>query len=116
MLNKTDKKQQTFIDNAILVCANENKNIDQIKDQIIEKARVNKVDFSQVYLTNKRHIEILKESIVAIDDAIQSAQTYTADIVDMQTKFVWKILGKITGESETESIIDGIFAKFCLGK
>lgn len=116
VLNKTDKKQQTQIDNAIYVCASENKNIDQIKDQIIEKARVNKVDFSQVYLTNKRHIEVLKESLIAIDEAIQSTLTYTADIVDMQTKFVWKALGKITGETETENIIDGIFAKFCLGK
>ncbi len=116
VLNKTDKKIVLNMDNAILVSASENKNIDAIKEKIIELAKVNKLDFSQVYITNQRHIEILKQALKDIDVALDVAQTQTADIVDLETKKVWSTLGKITGESETESIIDGIFSKFCLGK
>lgn len=116
VLNKTDKQVVTNLDNAIYVCANQNKNIDKIKDKIIELSKVNNVDFSQVYLTNKRHLQVLQESLSLIDEAIMATQNMSADIVDMSAKRVWTSLGKITGESEIESIIDGIFAKFCLGK
>ncbi len=116
VLNKTDKKIVLNMDNAILVSASENKNIDEIKEKIIELAKLNKIDFSQIYITNQRHTEILKQTLIDIDNALIAVQTQTADIVDQQTKKVWSTLGKITGESETESIIDGIFSKFCLGK
>ena len=116
VLNKIDKNIKTKINNAIYVSADNSTNIEMIKDKIIEMARVNKVDFSQLYITNERHKEILKQAIVDIDNAIESTNLKTADIVDMETKRVWSTLGKITGESETESIIDNIFSKFCLGK
>lgn len=116
VLNKTDKSIVLNIENAILVSASENKNIDEIKEKIIDLAKLSKIDFSQVYITNQRHIEILKQALIDIEDAINSTQTQLADIVDQQTKKVWSKLGKITGETETESIIDGIFSKFCLGK
>ena len=116
VLNKIDKQTKTKIDNAIYVSANNNINIEKIKDKIIEMAKVNKVDFSQLFITNARHKEVLKQAIIDIDNAIKSTELNTADIVDMETKRVWKTLGKITGESETESIIDNIFSKFCLGK
>lgn len=116
VLNKTDKQIITPFPNAIEISALKNENIDKIKDEILKRTRTNKIDFSQVVITNERHHEILKESLKCLDDAIQSAHNQTADIVDMEAKRVWKVLGKITGETETESIIDGIFAKFCLGK
>ena len=116
VLNKTDKKIVTKIDNAVYVCANENKNIDEIKDRIIEMARLNKIDFSQVYLTNKRHIEIIKTAIDLTNNAIEVAKTGTADLVDMEAKRVWLELGKITGENATDDILTAIFSKFCLGK
>lgn len=116
ILNKTDKKVVTNIDNAIYISASANKNIDQIKDKIIELTRLNKVDFSQLYLTNKRHQEIVKTALTLLDDAIDSTTNSTADIVEMQTKRVWNELGKITGENATEDLLTAIFSRFCLGK
>ncbi len=116
ILNKSDKNVITKIDGAITVSAKDNKNIDEIKDKIIEMARLNKVDFSQVYLTNKRHIEIVKNAQKLIQSAIDSTKNMSIDIVDMETKRVWSELGKITGESATEDILNSIFSKFCLGK
>lgn len=116
VLNKTDKNIITKMDNAIYVCANTNTNIDLIKDKIIEIARLNKVDFSQVYLTNKRHIEIIKNAINLIEQAIDATKIATIDIVATSAKRVWLELGKITGENTTEDILTAIFSKFCLGK
>ncbi len=115
ILNKTDKQIVTKLDNAILVSALNNQNIDKILDSILEKTRVDKIDFSQLYITNQRHKIAIENAISLIDEAIQSTN-FSADIVDMQTKRVWQELGKITGESATEEIINDIFSKFCLGK
>lgn len=115
VMNKTDKQVVTTLDGAILVSATENINIEKIKQQILEKTKLNKIDFSQLYITNKRHLDAINEALCAIEKAIESTNL-TCDLVDMETKNVWRILGKITGETATESIIDGIFSKFCLGK
>ena len=116
VLNKSDKTIVTKIDDAIYTSATENTNIEEIKQKILEKTKLTKIDFSQVYITNKRHLQAIKEAQECIQNAIQCANNQTADLVDLETKRVWSILGKITGETETESIIDGIFSKFCLGK
>ena len=116
ILNKVDKNIVTEIPNAIKVSAINNQNIEQIKQKIYDLAKINKIDFSQLQITNKRHSQILQNAKQDILNALNSINTNSADIVDMATKRVWSMLGKITGESEIESIIDEIFSKFCLGK
>ena len=115
VLNKTDKQIVENLDNAIQISALNNKNIDKILDEILKKTKLDKIDFSQIYITNKRHEEIICNSIELIDEAINSLNM-SCDIVDMQTKKVWQELGKITGETATEDILNEIFSKFCLGK
>ena len=41
---------------------------------------------------------------------------FALEIVDMLVKKLWNTLGKITGNTEHEDIVDMIFTKFCLGK
>ena len=65
---------------------------------------------------NARHIEAITQSINYISKAISCCDTETVDIVILEIKKAWESLGKITGETENESIIDAIFSKFCLGK
>ena len=115
VLNKTDKQIVEKLDNAIQISALNNQNIDKILDEILKKTKLNKIDFSQIYITNKRHEEVICNAIELIDQAISSLNM-SCDIVDMQTKKVWQELGKITGETATEDILNEIFSKFCLGK
>ncbi len=115
VLNKSDKPQKLSIDGAIYVSAKDNKNIDQIFEEILKKTRFDKIDYSELQITNKRHHEALKEAIIDIEE-IFSRDIKTLDILDMQIKKVWKKLGEITGETANETIIDEIFSKFCLGK
>ena len=115
VLNKSDKKVVQNLDNAIVVSAQNNTNIQSIYEEIVKRTKLDKIDFSQVYITNKRQEEVICNAIKLFDDAISST-ALSCDIVDMQTKKVWTELGKITGESATEDILNEIFSKFCLGK
>ena len=42
--------------------------------------------------------------------------TMLIDIISSNLKEILEELGKITGESVTEDVINEIFSKFCLGK
>lgn len=116
IINKADLSKQVELDGAINVSAKEHFNVDEIKEQILKMLELENIDYNQVIITNLRHGQILEQANQKFDEVIELCSDETADIVDMELKLLWKILGKITGESETEQIITSIFAKFCLGK
>lgn len=116
IINKTDKprlieKQK----NEIEISALENKNISQLKQKIVDMVIDEEVDFNSLVITNQRQMEILKDSTNLLDE-ILAQQNLSLDILSMLIKKLWQILGKITGNTENEDIINLIFSKFCLGK
>lgn len=116
IINKTDIKSGNLDINGIEISALNKINIDKIKEKILELSINSKIDYSGIIITNTRHQEAIKDSIQKIDEILNASEFQTVDILDMLAKDLWKTLGKITGETENEDIISGIFAKFCLGK
>lgn len=113
--NKSDIKNKKFDFDYIEICAKNNENISEIKKQIIEKTISGKIDFSKLVLTNERHLSILQNTKQKIENALND-QRVNLDIEAFILKDVWKELGKISGTTEDEKIIDLVFSKFCLGK
>lgn len=116
VVNKIDKprileKQK----NEIEISATSGKNIAALKNKIVELVISKEIDFNKLVLSNERQEQILKEAVQTLNEAIQE-NTLTLDITSMLIKKVWNTLGKITGNTENEDIIDLIFSKFCLGK
>lgn len=111
-----DKVQKYPFDIDVCISALHNKNITEFLDKIIERVYKQKIDNSALVLTNTRHVEALKQALVCCDDILAKIDTQTVDIVLFEIKSLWSTLGKITGESENEKIIDEIFSRFCLGK
>ena len=116
IINKADKdriieKQQ----NEIEISALKNQNIETLKQKIVDMVIKNEIDFNSLVLTNERQVAILKESKELIENII-ATDSVSLDIFSMLIKKVWNVLGKITGNTETEDIINLIFSKFCLGK
>lgn len=69
------------------------------------------------YVSNSRHIALLKDAKRAINDAIQSAEDgVPIDIVQIDLIKTWELLGEVIGEEASESLIDQLFSQFCLGK
>ncbi|MGE0002924.1 MAG: tRNA uridine-5-carboxymethylaminomethyl(34) synthesis GTPase MnmE, partial [Candidatus Izemoplasmatales bacterium] len=50
-------------------------------------------------------------------DAITTAKaSIPVDLIEIDLRKAWGILGTITGESTEDDLIDTLFSKFCLGK
>ncbi|MDD4110812.1 MAG: tRNA uridine-5-carboxymethylaminomethyl(34) synthesis GTPase MnmE [Clostridia bacterium] len=119
ILNKTDSKKANlkFSDREVVeISALKGINIDKVKKSIYDKAFKNKVDLSKIVLTNIRHINLLKDCNKRIEQILKSTDEIPFDALAFEIKNVWNLLGKITGETENEEIINEIFSRFCLGK
>ncbi|MDF4063947.1 tRNA uridine-5-carboxymethylaminomethyl(34) synthesis GTPase MnmE [Staphylococcus aureus] len=69
------------------------------------------------YVSNSRHISLLKQARQTIQDAIDAAESgVPMDMVQMDLTRTWEILGEIIGETASDELIDQLFSQFCLGK
>ncbi len=65
------------------------------------------------YVTNARHIAALEEARSAVLQAVSAAD---ADCVSTDLRDALAALGRITGSSVDDSVLDRIFERFCVGK
>ncbi|CAD2071097.1 tRNA modification GTPase MnmE [Jeotgalicoccus coquinae] len=69
------------------------------------------------YVSNNRHINLLEQAKVSIEDAIASAEIdVPVDIIQIDLIKTWELLGEVIGEDVSEQLIDKLFSQFCLGK
>ena len=69
------------------------------------------------YLSNARSISLIKQSLNKINECLNNIKNNTPiDIIELDLKECWNILGEIIGETYTDELIDEIFSRFCLGK
>ena len=116
IVNKSDLKRILPEQKGeIVISAQNENNINEIKESIFKMVKAEKIDYSHTIVTSARQIEILENSKL-ICNKILSNKLESMDIIAMLIKELWNSLGKITGQCENESIIDLIFSKFCLGK
>ena len=116
VINKTDKKRLLpRQENEIEVSALENKNIDLLKEKIFKLVIKNEINFNNIIITNQRQLNELKNALNVVEE-IEKSKNGLLEIVSMLIKKLWNTLGKITGNTENEDIINLIFSKFCLGK
>ena len=69
------------------------------------------------FITNTRQIAKIKECINRIKDIkIGIDNNIPLDMIEIDLRDIWNILGEITGENYTEELLDELFSKFCVGK
>lgn len=69
------------------------------------------------YVSNARHIDLLKRAKDAVTEALDGvAARMPIDMIQIDIRTAWELLGEMIGDSVSESLIDHIFSQFCLGK
>jgi len=127
IVNKFDLPQRIDLEDVkthfpkqplVMTSAKEEKGIDLLEQAISEiffTGRVQQEDLT--YVSNTRHIELLRQAEQAVTDAIEAIELRTpVDMVQIDIKKAWELLGEVIGESVGEDLIDQIFSQFCLGK
>ena len=92
--------------------------IDNLKDKIKEIFNLEKLDTEDLtYLSNARSIAILENVLTStydIENAINDS--LPIDMIEIDIKNIWNLLGEIIGETYEDELIDQLFSQFCLGK
>lgn len=120
IINKIDlgTKVNHVYNNSVSVSALKKEGIENLETAIKNmflKGELNDTD--QTYLSNARHIAKLHETLNSLNDSIQAIEDdMPIDMVEIDLKEAWLLLGEIIGNTSSTSLLDELFTKFCLGK
>ncbi len=94
------------------------KGIDKLKNKIKKMFNFEEIETGDFnYLTNARQIAIMRETLKTTQELeVALKNNIPIDILEIDIKKIWELLGEIIGERFNDQIIDQIFKKFCLGK
>ena len=123
IINKKDLEQKVDLKelekyDCIMISALNDDGLILIKEKIKELFQLEKFENKDLtYLTNARAISIVEkalDSLKEVKNGIQ--QNMPIDIVEIDLKNLWNLLGEITGDTYQDELIDQLFSQFCLGK
>ena len=114
VLNKIDRAPVLNIEGAICVSARTGEGMENLMNSMAARVRIGG---NEGAMTQQRHIALAKRTMQAIDRAIAAIDARLAlDMCAIDLKEALSALCEITGENATESVIDRVFANFCVGK
>lgn len=126
VFNKMDLvKDQERIDevkrlnpDGVFISITEDTGLDILEKRLIDFAHGNKMDLdNQVLVTNARHERQLRLAYDTLDAALAATGSgMTLDIVALELRTALDHLGRITGQTAEEEIVNAIFSRFCIGK
>ena len=121
IVNKIDLENKLDLNNLpeyIEMSIKEDKGIDELRNKIKEMFNLEKLEQNDfTYLSSARSISLLKKSLQSLEDVkIGIDNNMPIDMVEIDLKKTWSILGEIIGETYTDELIDQLFSQFCLGK
>jgi tRNA modification GTPase len=124
VINKTDLAPVADVsfpdrmNSVVKAAAALNQGIDALENAILEAVRTSNLTAADLDLAiNQRQAAALtraKTSLQQVQDTI--AQQLPLDFWTIDLRGAIQALGEITGEEVTESVLDRIFSRFCIGK
>ena len=123
VINKSDLEHKINLEEKddsriVWISAKENKGIEELKQKIKKLFELEKLEPTDLnYLSSARSIGILEQVLEAIKEIENGVNNnIPIDIIELDIKNAWNLLGTITGESYEEELLDKLFSQFCLGK
>ena len=92
--------------------------IEELEETIEEMFNISELNMeNEIVITNVRHKNLIHKAAEEIKNAIISIKNgLPIDMLSIDLQEALQNLGEITGESISEEVVKGIFAKFCVGK
>lgn len=102
---------------TIEISAKQHTGIDTLQQALIDAAHLPENDSNELIITNARHYQALTladEAILRAIDGLESS--LSGDFISQDIRECMHYLGEITGEITTDTILQTIFSRFCIGK
>ena len=121
-INKSDLPQKINLedlkDYKYIIGNTVSDNLSALKDEIIKKFDLNVLSEKEfVFLSSIEHQTILKEVLKIIEHIFCDIKNEVPiDMLTIDLKNIYELLGKIIGKSYDEDLLDEMFSNFCLGK
>lgn len=121
VVNKIDldkKIEDLDSEHTVYISALNHQGISDLKDKIKELFDLENLESKDMtYLTNARSISIMRECYKQVEILEQKVnEDLPVDLLVLDLREVWNLLGTITGETYEEELLDQLFSRFCLGK
>lgn len=94
------------------------KGIDILEEKIVDMFMAGGLENDpDILLTSLRHKLLVEKAKTSLDRALEAHnEGMPLDIMTMDIRDAAQFIGEITGESVSESVIEEIFSRFCIGK
>ena len=123
VINKNDLEKKININskelkNIVYTNTNSTEGIKALKEKIIELFQLENIKSKDyTYLTNARQISLAKKAYQSLHDAEEGLKNdLPIDMIEIDLKETFDLLGEIIGETYSDEILDHLFANFCVGK
>ena len=92
--------------------------LEELKNKIVELFDLEKINHSNLeVVSSAREIGLIKEALNSINGVLNNvSESLPVDMIEIDIKKAWDLLGEITGEAYEDELIDTLFRDFCLGK
>jgi tRNA modification GTPase len=111
------KKEFSEFPDTIFISAKEHKNIDQLKQKLLQLFDTRTIDATDTIVTNARHANSLRNAENALRKVREALDSkMPGDILALDIRYALDELGMITGQVTNEDLLDSIFTRFCIGK
>jgi tRNA modification GTPase len=122
VINKKDLERNINLpenlENVVETDTNSIEGIDSLKSKIKEMFDLEKITTKDyTYLSNSRQISLITKAYQSILSAEKSLnKSLPIDLIAIDLKECFDLLGQVIGISYTDEIIDNLFENFCVGK
>ena len=124
IINKIDLENKLSIEkinnkeHLIYMNITNNIGIDKLKEEIKKMFNLDLIEQDDYnFLTNSRSISLLKECLITLTSVYNGINdSLPIDMIEIDVKKIWNLLGEIIGETYQDELINQLFSQFCLGK
>lgn len=122
VVNKTDLLRPAHVVEletlgAIFISAKNKTGVEELKEELLRKVNLHRLNTDDVLVTNIRHVEALQKTMQSLEKVIHGIDNpVTSDFLAMDIRQALHHLGEITGSVSTDDLLENIFSKFCIGK
>lgn len=105
-------------DNVIKMSVLNDEGINKLKERLKTLFNLERIETEDMtYLTSSRSLAIIRQCLDKIEEIQKGIDdNIPVDIIEIDIKEIWNLLGKIIGETYEDELIDQLFSQFCLGK